>query len=442
MTHLTTSKQKELDEIRASHARWAGGLGLGTVFIPLADVLVIGANWTSLLIKIADASGHPVDKRFAKKCAAAMVKGGLLYLAGSRLGTWVLSMTGVGAPGAMVANAGLNYGYTWLLGGFLIKQFNQPEVDLDGLASSAVAYLLSFGLSEVAGLKDMHDVASTATDVASAATDMASTAPDVYASTNAVAEAHTGPAIMADIHLAPPSVADVHAATAPALSPSFAALAPAAPVSPTIWGGVELHPAWGTIQLAAPDFEQAVSNLCAAYHHPSLVTHEASGFVENALNSPGLLRASFDDGILLSRPFMESVLYTPQFGESAYHFVINHEVGHSLLGRMNETLGFVPTLQRQGLELVWNNELWSDWFGGHALARQGLSPDGAMNFLRTTSTPSINPHDPGVDRRISALKAGYTYARSQMNSMVGNRAMSLQDMWLSWQEISAAFSPV
>ena len=170
---MTQPNYEKFEEIRRSHALWAGGLGLGTVFIPLADLAVMITIWTSLLIQIGDAAGHPVDKQYAKKFAGAVVKGALLYLAGSRLGTWLVSLTGVGAPGAMAANAALNYGYTWLLGGFLVEQFSRPDVDLGGLAKAAVMYLLSFGISEVTHLQDLHDAATSMADAHHAATTMA-----------------------------------------------------------------------------------------------------------------------------------------------------------------------------------------------------------------------------------------------------------------------------
>src|SRR4026207_415061 len=94
--------KERLNEIRLSHARWAGGIGLGSVFVPLADLFVMVTIWTSLVVQIANATGHPVDKRYAKKFAGSIVKGSLLYLAGSRLGTSLLSWTGLGAPSAMV----------------------------------------------------------------------------------------------------------------------------------------------------------------------------------------------------------------------------------------------------------------------------------------------------------------------------------------------------
>lgn len=166
-----------LNEIRISHARWAGGLGVGTVFVPLADMVVMGTIWTSLLIQIADEAGHTLDENYAKKFAASVVKGTLFYMAGSRLATWVVSLTGIGAPGAMAVNAALNYGYTWLMGGFLIEQFSKPDVDLSGLAKAATVYLLSFGIGTVTHFydvatagTDVHDAIATATDVHHATT--------------------------------------------------------------------------------------------------------------------------------------------------------------------------------------------------------------------------------------------------------------------------------
>lgn len=171
---------QNLNQIRLSHARWAGGLGLGTVFIPLADMVVMGTNWTSLLIQIAEETGHSIDKKCAKKFAASLIKGTLFYMAGSRLGTWLVSLTGVGAPGAMAANAALNYGYTWLLGGYLIEQFRHPDVDLAELGASAAAYLLSFGLTEIAHIQDLQDAGTTIADAQAATTDVSHHAGDVF----------------------------------------------------------------------------------------------------------------------------------------------------------------------------------------------------------------------------------------------------------------------
>lgn len=198
--------REKLNEIRLSHARWAGGIGLGSVFIPLADMLVMGTIWTSLLVQLAEATGHPVDSRYAKKFGASMIKGLLVYLAGSRLGTWLLSMTGFGAPGAMVLNAGLNFGYTWLLGGFLIEQFSQPDVDLKGLAKSAAAYLLSFGVAEIAHIQDLHDAATTAVDAHHAAT----TVVDIHHAANAATDIHHVANTATDVHHAATSVVDAH----------------------------------------------------------------------------------------------------------------------------------------------------------------------------------------------------------------------------------------
>lgn len=204
-----------LNEIRLSHARWAGGLGFGTVFVPLADLVVMVTIWTSLLVKIAEATGHPVDKNYAKKFAGTIVKGSLMYIAGSRLGTWLLTLTGVGAPGAMVLNAGLNYGYTWLLGGFLIEQFSKPEVDFSKLGKAAVAYLLSFGMSEVAHLQDLHDGVTTAADVYDAgnladhASDIASATTDGHHVASTFVDTHHGADVVIDTSHGADGTADV-----------------------------------------------------------------------------------------------------------------------------------------------------------------------------------------------------------------------------------------
>jgi len=200
---ITREKLEQLQEIRRTHARWAGGLGLGTVFIPLADIGVMGTVWTSLLVRTANACGHETDAAFAKKTAAALVKGTLLYLGGSRVLTSILAWTGLGAPAAMAANAALNYGYTWLLGGFLIEQFSKPEVELGSLATSAVAFMLSFGIGEVREMMALHDAADAATAAADGLTlaDVAANTTDAHAAAGAL-DAHQVPGC-ADLHAGP-----------------------------------------------------------------------------------------------------------------------------------------------------------------------------------------------------------------------------------------------
>ncbi len=171
---LTPSQLSELRALRSRHAKWAGGLGSVTVFLPLSDVVAVGGIWTSLLIKTARVCGHEVDGTYAKKFAIAIARGTLLYVAGSRLGTALVAWTGLGTPAAMAANAALNFGYTWLLGGFLSEQFKSKEIDWGGLGKAAAAYLISFGISEVSGIREGQEVASAVENVQDVVDDHAS----------------------------------------------------------------------------------------------------------------------------------------------------------------------------------------------------------------------------------------------------------------------------
>jgi hypothetical protein len=141
-----------------------------------------------MLVQLANAMGHPLNKKYAMKFGLSVVKGSLTYMTGSRIGTSLLALTGLGAPAAMGANAILNFGYTWLLGGFLIQQFSNPDLDLRGLAPTATSFLLSFAFDDVLALVQGHDAIDMVADVPQTI----SGAADVHLTASTATEVHSG----------------------------------------------------------------------------------------------------------------------------------------------------------------------------------------------------------------------------------------------------------
>jgi uncharacterized protein (DUF697 family) len=390
MSKLTTIQHKRMIEIQKYHALWAGGLGTVTVFVPFADLAVIATVWTSLLIQIAETAGHAINNKYAKKFAVALVKGILLYVAGSNIGTRLLAWTGLGAPAAMALNAGLNYGYTWLLGGFLIKQFSQPNVDWNGLGKSAAAYLLSFGISEVSHIKEMHDAANVASDL------------------------HETMSIASDIHTG--AVSDLHDATSSAMNfqdtrtwageiqqVMDVSISDAGDLHFAGYGLSADHAAelFSTPPLVQPDeFQNWISAITQSYNHPYIpfladpTTSNAQIFV----NSPLL----GDEFIRYNPEFLASL--RANYGHGAFVGSLAHEVGHSIMGTQPGWLDIATN---------WDNEQRADYFAGAVLAKFKLNIHEFLRSLFELGGAGTPTHPAGSTRVWFALK-GYIDAGGKL----------------------------
>jgi uncharacterized protein (DUF697 family) len=145
----------------------AGAAGIpGSAFPPL-DIGAMLWLWTQMIVDIAKASGHPVNRYFAAKLVYSLSASSLLYYTGSRIFTSALHIIpGAGTITAAGTNAALNYAYTRNLGARLVAQFERPDLDLKSVARMAASIGSIFvGASVADDLIHTHTALDAATSV-------------------------------------------------------------------------------------------------------------------------------------------------------------------------------------------------------------------------------------------------------------------------------------
>jgi uncharacterized protein (DUF697 family) len=104
-----------------------GGVGLFSAFAAHADIAVISAAWTGMLVTLAVQAGHSLSKDGALKIVAGILfaVGGLA--GGIKLANTYFAYTGVGTVPAMIVNAGANATLTYIVGKAAAKTFMELE---------------------------------------------------------------------------------------------------------------------------------------------------------------------------------------------------------------------------------------------------------------------------------------------------------------------------
>lgn len=109
----------------------AGAVGVPGAFSFGLDVTALSAIWITMIISIADKSGHKVDKSFAGKLAAGLLAGVAAYIAGSKLAIGLLHLIpGAGTLAAIGVNSLLNALYTYKMGHALSNLFDKGGFDM------------------------------------------------------------------------------------------------------------------------------------------------------------------------------------------------------------------------------------------------------------------------------------------------------------------------
>ena len=136
----------EYKDIVDAAALAAAGAGVPGTFTPGFDLVAIGGIWTSMMVAIAEKSGHEVDRAFAAKTISAVGAGIVAYSAGSKILTFgLLTIPGAGWITAVTMNGALNYWYTKRLGKALAEMFGRPNLQLKDANAVARALVPALG---------------------------------------------------------------------------------------------------------------------------------------------------------------------------------------------------------------------------------------------------------------------------------------------------------
>lgn len=131
---------KNYNDIIGTAVAAAAAFGVGTAFAPGADIAMVSGTWLTMMVAIADRSGHKEDKVFWAKVLSSMGVGAAGYWAGSKVFTGILFwvIPGAGTITASTVNGLLNGLYTWRIGTVFAHMFDKPDIDLrDVVAVSA-----------------------------------------------------------------------------------------------------------------------------------------------------------------------------------------------------------------------------------------------------------------------------------------------------------------
>jgi uncharacterized protein (DUF697 family) len=90
--------------------------------------------WTSMIVGIADKSGHKMSTETAMKLAGSIIASVVAYrLASSAIRAVVRVLPGLGKPTSVAVSVALNTYFTYRLGRAMIKQFESPSFDMDSV---------------------------------------------------------------------------------------------------------------------------------------------------------------------------------------------------------------------------------------------------------------------------------------------------------------------
>lgn len=105
------------------------GIAFGGTWVPLIDKIGIKGAWGTMIVRIGEEEGHPVDQKYVRKVLLSLGASSLFYIAGSEILSSLLAATGIGGVGAAALNATVTYVWTMRLGDFIIHQMRQPGWD-------------------------------------------------------------------------------------------------------------------------------------------------------------------------------------------------------------------------------------------------------------------------------------------------------------------------
>jgi uncharacterized protein (DUF697 family) len=151
-------RNNNYDDIIATAVVAAAGFGAGTAFAPGADIALCGGTWITMMVAIADRSGHEENNAFWGKVLASVGMGAAGYWAGSKIFTGLLFyvIPGAGSITAATLNALLNGLYTWRLGSSFANLFDKSGVDLRDVG--AVASYLKGALAPIPTYAEVRHV--------------------------------------------------------------------------------------------------------------------------------------------------------------------------------------------------------------------------------------------------------------------------------------------
>ena len=135
----------------------AGPIG---AFVGPFDAGAIGGIWGTMLVSIANRSGHKIDGKFASKFIATVGAGAVAYYGGVKAATWLFhAIPGAGSLTAMGISTALNAIFTYKFGAAVSDLFDSSRIDPEDaskMATTVLAVMCTFpSMSEVRDLLDI-----------------------------------------------------------------------------------------------------------------------------------------------------------------------------------------------------------------------------------------------------------------------------------------------
>lgn len=121
----------------------AAGIAIPGIFVPTLDLAGVGTIWTTMIVAIANKSGHEFNGTTVAKLVTSAVSAVSAYVIGSKILTWaatplILAFPIAGVPAVTALNAALNGLFTLRLGMVCSRHFSRSEfTDQDALLLAA-----------------------------------------------------------------------------------------------------------------------------------------------------------------------------------------------------------------------------------------------------------------------------------------------------------------
>jgi hypothetical protein len=139
-------------DIIFQHSLSATAIG-GTIgaIIPGADTIGVSGVWITMIVRIADKAGNPVDDAMVQKFIINLLQGAGSYIVGTAVLRVILMSTGIGLLGSAMLNAILNFLYTARLGIFIAELYDNPGFSMEhttAMLDSAVKIIFAIPTPE------------------------------------------------------------------------------------------------------------------------------------------------------------------------------------------------------------------------------------------------------------------------------------------------------
>ena len=124
-----------------------GGLGLFTTFVAHADIGFVSVAWATMFVTLAIQAGHSLSKDTALKIAAGVMIGVGGLAGGIKVANTYFAYTGFGTIPAMLANAGTNATFTYIVGRAAAKTFLSMNAldSVEKIITTILQFLSSVG---------------------------------------------------------------------------------------------------------------------------------------------------------------------------------------------------------------------------------------------------------------------------------------------------------